>query len=62
MLNDSFEALRKHYGSYLFNKWNSEHKDNKIVSLKIIYCKEETAPNYKYVKPVNDTLCVYEPK
>ncbi|MFL5752338.1 MAG: HTTM domain-containing protein [Bacteroidia bacterium] len=51
------EHPRAYYCRYLFRKWNREHPDRKIAQLKLVYMRETTDKDYKYVAPVKDVIC-----
>jgi hypothetical protein len=49
--------LRPYYCSYLLKKWNSSNSNDSIESLKIIYMKEVSLPEYKVLGPKREVLC-----
>ncbi len=49
--------MRPYYCNYLLRKWNEDHRNNMVKEIKVIYMKEITAANYKYVLPKREVLC-----
>ncbi len=52
----SNDWMRPLYCNYVRSHWNADHPSEKIDSLHIVYMKEVTAPDYKYVKPKREIL------
>ena len=53
------DKVKKEFCRYLRNKWNREHPNKRIATLKIIYMQETTLPDYKKceIKPVVQCDC-----
>jgi hypothetical protein len=51
--------IRPYYCDFLINEWNSEHENDPVKELKIIYMKEVTRPGYLFAKPTREVLAVY---
>ncbi len=49
--------MRGPFCEYTFKQWNQSHPEMKVRKLLIVYMKEVTAPDYKYVKPKREILC-----
>ena len=52
----SNDWMRPFYCNYVRTNWNKENPTMQIDSLHIVYMKEVTAPDYKYVKPKREIL------
>jgi len=54
----SHAHIRPYYCGYLLDKWNSnKSKSEQIDTLKIIYMKEISLPDYKTSNPIKELLC-----
>jgi hypothetical protein len=51
------DNVKKELCRYLKNKWNSEHPEKRISTLKILFMKEVTQPEYKISVPERNILC-----
>jgi len=50
------ENMRGYFCSYYRRKWNEEHPGKHIKTLRVIYMKEITLPDYKYSVPQKNIL------
>lgn len=51
------DKVKKEFCRYLKNKWNSEHPERRISTLKIIYMLEVSLPDYKSNTPERTIQC-----
>ena len=51
------DKVKKEFCRYLKNKWNNEYPDKRISSLRIVYMREETKPNYFPSKAERTVAC-----
>jgi len=50
-------GYRPYFAKWLCSEWNSKHSENQSMdSLKIVFVKEVSLPNYQYSKPENVTI------
>jgi hypothetical protein len=52
----NYAYIRMYLCTYLQQKWNEQHPENKIKHMRIIYMRETTLPDYAYSKPEPDVL------
>lgn len=50
------QELRPYYAAYLYERWMSQHPEIPIQSVRIIYMKELTLPNYLFSEPRREVL------
>lgn len=48
--------MRSYFCNFALKEWNACHPEQPINDLKIIYMKEVTQPDYKYVQPTREVL------
>jgi hypothetical protein len=48
--------MRPYFCDFKFKEWNESHPENTIKELTIVYMKEVTQPDYKYVQPTREVL------
>jgi len=57
---DYYDRIQKRYGRWLCEDWNARHPEEKqIESLKVIYMREETLPDYKTSPVVREVIFNY---
>ncbi|HEY1040408.1 MAG TPA: hypothetical protein VGF30_13425, partial [Bacteroidia bacterium] len=52
-----YAYIRPYYCDYLIKNWNRQHSTQPIDTLKIIYMKERTLPDYKPSVATKELLC-----
>ncbi len=53
----SNDFMRGYFCNYYLKKWNTEHPDQQVTHLSVLYFTELTAPDYQYAIPKKDILC-----
>ena len=55
-----YNFIKPYFCYYLIHQWNTQHPENPIEALNILFVKKETLPNYRYKTKI-ENLCLCNP-